>query len=722
MRIPRLSLTTWIGLSLALGILTGLFFGEACAGLSFIGDIFIRLLQMSVLPYVFISLIANIGGLTIDQAKLLGKRISLVLVGLWGVALVLVFVLPFSLPTLESASFFSTSMLVEAPPADMVSLFVPKNPFESLSTNVVPAVVLFCVAVGLALIAVPGKEKLLEPMQLASRSLARVASFMVRLTPYGIFAIAASAAGTMSVDDLSRIQAYLLMHTSCALLLTFGIIPLSLSILTPFSYRELMRALKDPLVAGFTTGNVFITLPMLTESIKRLYADHGLDAELGGRSVEVVLPVAFSFPNVGKLLALLFIPFAAWYTGSPIELMEYPGFLLSSLAAFFGSTNVAIPFLLDSRQLPADMFQLFMLTGILGMRFGAIAAIVHHFCLGMLVSGQEQGFVGLRLKKLVPLMALSAGVVLILVVGLRAYLATAVKDTYDKDRVLQSMQLLRPAPDFRVLEGVPETVDEPAAGESRLDLIKRRGVLRVGFQPESLPGAYRNVDGKLVGFGVEMAHRLAKEMQVRLDLVPYEGARLAEHLKHGDFDVAMPGIPLTTDTAGAFDATRPYMTATLAIACPDHDRGRWRSMAAIREIDSARIAVGGNDTFFSRRIAQRYPHFEIVEIPSTRAYFEGKLPEVDALVTSAETASAWSLLYPGYGVVVPRPRAVGIPLVFPIAGKDDRRFLRFLDHWIDFKQADGTIDELRDHWIYGKSPGGKKPRWCIARDVLGWID
>ena len=718
---PKLSLTSWILLALLGGVLTGLFFGEVCSGLQFIGDIFIRLLQMTVLPYIFMSMIANIGALSLEQAKLLGRRILLVLLGLWAIALLLVFVLPLSLPSLESATFFSTSLLADPPEADFVSLFVPKNPFESLSTSVVPAVVLFCVAVGVALIAVPGKERLIEPMQLASKSLSRVASFMVRLTPFGIFAIAAAAAGTMSFEDLSRIQAYLLMHTACALLLTFGVIPLGLSILTPFSYRELMRALKDPLVAGFTTGNVFITLPMLTESVRDLYASRGLDAERGGQSVEVVLPIAFSFPNLGKLLALLFIPFAGWYSGQPMEMASYPVFLVSSLATFFGSTNVAIPFLLDQQQLPADMFQLFMLTGIVGMRFGAMAAIVHHFCLGLLVSGQEQDIVGLRLRKLVPLLAVSAGVVLVIVVGLRAYLATSVKDAYDKDRVLESMRLLRPELAGVATQGPAHPRENALAGENRLATILRTKTLRVGYREDRLPWAFRNRAGELVGLDIEMAYRLASELDVALELVSFEAGEGARRLNAGDFDLIMSGSPITTSTAAQSEFTQPYMQATLGVACRDHARKRWGTAEAIQKIRSATIAVAGNEAYFTRRIETLFPNLEIVSLDSTRSFYEGAHPEIEALVMSAEAASAWSLLYPAFTVVVPKPHPVRIPVAYPLA-PGEPRLRQFLDHWLQAKIDDGTVRQLRDHWIFGISASSRKPRWCIARDVLGWMD
>lgn len=284
-----------------------------------------------------------------------------------------------------------------------------------------------------------------------------------------------------------------------------------------------------------------------------------------------------------------------------------------------------------------------------------------------------------------------------------------------------AMELRRPAPEVMILAGVPDRPVQPAAGESRLDMIRRLGVIRVGVDDEALPFAFRNAAGQLVGFDVEMAHRLAREMGVRLEFVPIERARLAEHLEAGHCDIAMTGFGLTTDAALGYAATKPYMTATLAVACPDYDRKRWRTDASIARIRSARIAVVGDDSFFTRRIRRRYPQFELVPLPSLRAYFEGRAPDVEAVVMSAEAASAWSLLYPNHAVVVPRPNPIGVPLAYPIAGRD-AAFLRFLDHWIDFKQADGTVDELKSYWIYGKDTTRRPPRWCIARDVLGWIE
>ena len=59
-----MSLSTQILLGLGLGALTGIFVGELAAPLEIVGTGFVRLLQMTVLPYMTFSLVAGLGRLT----------------------------------------------------------------------------------------------------------------------------------------------------------------------------------------------------------------------------------------------------------------------------------------------------------------------------------------------------------------------------------------------------------------------------------------------------------------------------------------------------------------------------------------------------------------------------------------------------------------------------------------------------------------------------------
>ena len=149
-----MSLSVKILLGLLLGCATGLFFGELVAELKLVGELFVRLLQMTVLPYIIVSLIAGFGRMQMAQARLLAVRGSLVLVAIWGLALLLIFAAAAAFPVLETAGFFSSVSSHEPPKTDLLSLYIPSNVFYSLSNNLVPAVVFFSILVGVALMAV----------------------------------------------------------------------------------------------------------------------------------------------------------------------------------------------------------------------------------------------------------------------------------------------------------------------------------------------------------------------------------------------------------------------------------------------------------------------------------------------------------------------------------------------------------------------------------------
>lgn len=186
-----MSFSNRILVGLAAGIAVGLFLGEQALALKWAADGFVKLLQMTVLPYVTVSIVGSLGRLRYEDARALGVRTGAVLVGLWLLALVFTFLIPLSFPQVQNASFFSTTLIERRPPFDFIDLYIPSNPFHSLANNVVPAVVLFSVLLGAALIGVQRKQVLLDVLGVASDALSRATRFVVALTPYGLFAIAA---------------------------------------------------------------------------------------------------------------------------------------------------------------------------------------------------------------------------------------------------------------------------------------------------------------------------------------------------------------------------------------------------------------------------------------------------------------------------------------------------------------------------------------------------
>src|SRR6478609_9120336 len=124
MRRPGLSAQVFIGLGA--GIALGVFIGERAARLQPWADAYVQLMQMTVLPYVAMSLVGGLGSLQRGEASRLGLRVALLLVALWGIALVAVFAFPLMFPPVQSASFFSTTLIEDSPPPlDLIGLYIP---------------------------------------------------------------------------------------------------------------------------------------------------------------------------------------------------------------------------------------------------------------------------------------------------------------------------------------------------------------------------------------------------------------------------------------------------------------------------------------------------------------------------------------------------------------------------------------------------------------------
>jgi hypothetical protein len=115
--------------------------------------------------------------------------------------------------------------------------------------------------------------------------------------------------------------------------------------------------------------------------------------------------------------------------------------------------------------------------------------------------------------------------------------------------------------------------------------------LRVGYLAPNLPFAYFNGSGDLVGFDMEMAHVLARELGVALVFVPVTRANMSERLRRGNCDIVISGLPVTTDSAVEMAFSNSYMEQTMALIVKDHRRDEFRDRDAIKRLKAPRIGV-----------------------------------------------------------------------------------------------------------------------------------
>ena len=282
------------------------------------------------------------------------------------------------------------------------------------------------------------------------------------------------------------------------------------------------------------------------------------------------------------------------------------------------------------------------------------------------------------------------------------------------------MHLLRdPAPGVvhRTETPVPPIPD----GADVATTIRTRGILRVGYLPDSLPYAFFNARGELVGFDVELAHQLAREMGVKLELVPVSRERFDEHMLDGYCDLVMSGFAVTTDRASRTMMSNSYLDETLAFIVPDESREQFATWADIRAARALKIAVP-NLPYYIEKLKLLVPAATIEPVADFVEVMKSKPADIDAIALPAERGSAWTLIYPAFSVIVPEPGIVKIPLSYPIA-RHDQAFAAFINTWIDLKKKDGTLDSLYQvpGFSVSQTQGPRSAGQSFGTFFIGWI-
>jgi len=705
-----------IAAGLVLGIVCGLLFGEYCRALSAIGQVYVGLLQMTVLPYLVLSLVTKIGRLEWRQVRELGGTALAVLLGFWVIGIILIVLVSNILPPLPGASFYSASHQGQgAGPQEFLSTFIPANVFRALSEEYVPAIVIFCVFFGAALGGAPGKQPLLDYLELCASVVGRINTILVGMAPIGLFALTAAAAGTLRLDELARLQAYLIVF-GLACSAAFFILPLLLSNLTDLRYREIIRAAREPVLIAIATGKLLVVLPEIAHQCEKLLRKQGNSNDDDGASTAgAVVPLAYPFPHLGKILSFTFVSFAAWYAGRGLTLGQTTSMATAGAVSSFASPLVAIPPLLDQYQLPQDLMAFFILPGFLTMRMADVVGVMHLLVLSVLVARILQRRIQVQWWRLA-----ATSVAILLGLGTagaaaRWYLVSTTLE-YDLDKRLLSLEVPGPHKDTVVYKTRDEAPAIAPPSGTTLERIRSSRVIRVGYHPDHFPYSFFNQQGHLVGLDIELMHRLAARLKLRLVFVPLAPEKLAEQLESGEIDVAVGGLVMLPERLLRVGFTEAYDTATIAIIEPDYRREKFATWDGLR---GAGVRIGVVDEEPADAARRALPGVEIVQIDSNAAYFKGERKDLDGLIMSAESGAAWTVLYPEYTATVPKPlirRPVGMAV-----RRHDADWVHFLDRWLEFERLDGALDQLRAYWVEGGGVQRRAPRWCVLRDVLHWL-
>lgn len=181
-----------------------------------------------------------------------------------------------------------------------------------------------------------------------------------------------------------------------------------------------------------------------------------------------------------------------------------------------------------------------------------------------------------------------------------------------------------------------------AKGETNLDKIKKSGKLIVGTSADYPPYEFhKQVNGKdeIVGFDIEIANQLAKDLGVQLEVKDITFNGLLESLKAGKINMIIAGMNPTAERAKEVDFSKIYYTSTQAVLVRTEDKDKYKSLS-----DLSGKKVGAQMTTTQEQIAKS--QIKGADVKSlgkvTDLILELKNKKVDALVVESTVAQSYA--------------------------------------------------------------------------------
>lgn len=124
--------------------------------------------------------------------------------------------------------------------------------------------------------------------------------------------------------------------------------------------------------------------------------------------------------------------------------------------------------------------------------------------------------------------------------------------------------------------------------KSTLNQILQRGELRVGMEPGYMPFEMKDKKGRIIGYDVDMARKMAKEMGVKLKLVPTAWDGIIAGLITGKYDIIMSGMTITQKRNLKINFANPYIVVGQTILIRKELAGKIKSA---KDLDNPKYTI-----------------------------------------------------------------------------------------------------------------------------------
>ena len=337
-------------IALVIGLIVGFIFqqiGHETKGITTFGSIYVNLIRMLVIPLVFVLVLSSISSLSsLDFLRKIGLKTIAWFLGTTGIAaiiglLVALAIAPGSGLSIEPPQGFQAR---EIPTISQVVLdLVPNNPISDAANGKVVPILIFAIFIAVAIIKLGAKDpETVKPVRDVISSLTQVmhqvVKFVIRLTPYGVFALIAGITERYGWETLQELGSLIITSYVALIIhfvLVFGGLVLFVAKVNPFRF---FRKIYPTIAVAFTTRSSYATLPVNLEVItKRLH--------VSPRIASFVAPLGASvnFNGCGGVWPAVVAVFTAQIFGLELTITDYLLLVFISIISSIGVAGVPGP-------------------------------------------------------------------------------------------------------------------------------------------------------------------------------------------------------------------------------------------------------------------------------------------------------------------------------------------------------------------------------------------
>ena len=330
--------------AMALGALTGLLFGEpAAARVGWIGDLFMRLLRMIIVPLVLTSIVSGVasvgGGRALGRlfSKTLGYYVlSSLLAVLTGLAMVNLIRPGVGANMVETTASDLPPLETPASAVDLIVAIVPENVLQAAATADMLALIFFAIVFGAAVTTMPDRTRkvVVDLFDALFDAMMRLTSGIIVFLPIGVYALITRMVGTTGFDSFRPLLLYVVTIASGLTLHLFLTLPLLLILLGRISPRIHFANMREPLLIAVSTSSSGATLPVTLSAVEKKV---GVSNKIASFVLPMGATVNMDGTAVFECAGALFI---AQVLGFDLSITQQAIVVLTALLASIGAAGI----------------------------------------------------------------------------------------------------------------------------------------------------------------------------------------------------------------------------------------------------------------------------------------------------------------------------------------------------------------------------------------------